>query len=322
MIHSHSNSLPLQKFKIIMRIIFFGTPGFAVPSLEILYNAGYDIVGVVTSVDKLGGRGRKTIIESAIKKKALELGLNILQPKNLKSEKFIKELESLKAEVQIVVAFRMLPEVVWNMPREGTYNLHGSLLPAFRGAAPINWAIIQGESFTGVTTFKLKHEIDTGMILHQKKIKIYQDDNAGSVHDRMMWVGADLIYETVRDIEIGNPQLNKQDETKVSKAPKLNDKNTKIDFHQESDRVYDFIRGLSPYPGAWFELEGKRTKVYEAESIKERHNYTSGEILSDNKTFIKVACKDGLIQINNLQMSGKKKMLTKPFLNGYKLTLS
>ena len=305
-----------------MRIIFYGTPGFAAPSLEILHNAGHDIVGVVTSVDKFGGRGRKTKIESAIKKKAIELGLNILQPKNLKSPKFVNELKILKADLQIVVAFRMLPEIVWNMPPMGTYNLHGSLLPAYRGAAPINWAIINGDTKTGVTTFKLKHEIDTGELLHQREIPIYPDDTAGDLHDRMMWVGADAIYETVEDLSSGSVSLKTQDETKVSKAPKLNDGNTKIAFDKNCDQVYDQIRGLSPYPGAWFELEGKRTKVFDAAPVKSTPKSSFGQVESDNKTFIKVACNDGYINLLEMQMSGKRRMATKDLLNGFKLKLS
>lgn len=305
-----------------MRIIFFGTPEFAVPSLEILFNAGYEIVGVVTSVDKLGGRGRKTKIESAIKKKALQLGLNILQPQNLKSGKFIEELKGLEADIQVIVAFRMLPEIVWNMPPRGTYNLHGSLLPAYRGAAPINWAIINGEKKTGVTTFKLAHAIDTGKLLFQKELKIYPGDTAGDIHDRMMWVGADLVYETIASVALCEPKLMAQDESKVSKAPKLNETNTQINFNNDSWKIVDQIRGLSPYPGAWFRLDGKKTKVYSASAIREDHDSLVGLLTTDNKSYLKISTRDGYIEVSSLQMSGKKKMSIKDFLNGYNIKLS
>ncbi len=294
-----------------------GTPQFAVASLEILYNAGYDIVGVITSVDKMGGRGRKTVIESAVKKFAVEKGLNILQPKNLKSPKFNEELKALNADLQIVVAFRMLPKVVWNMPKLGTYNLHGSLLPQYRGAAPINWAVINGETTTGVTTFKLKQEIDTGSILMQKEIPIYQSDNATDVHDRMMYVGADLVLESVKKIKKGDITLKEQDDTETSHAPKLNKENTLIDFRQDTVSVYNFIRGLSLYPGAWFKIGKNTAKIFKAEIELEEHNLQSGKLISDNKKYIKVACLDGYINIVDIQISGKRKMAVNELLNGF-----
>ena len=298
-----------------------GTPEFAVPSLDILYNAGYDIAAVITSVDKYGGRGRKKLIESAVKKYAVSKNLKILQPKNLKSPKFVEELKDLKADVQIVVAFRMLPVVVWDMPPEGTYNLHGSLLPKYRGAAPINWAIMKGEKETGVTSFKLKHEIDTGSILFQKKIKIYNDDNASALHDRMMYVAADVVYETVVAIGKNQLELQEQSDSMATHAPKLNKGNTEIDFNKPITEVYDFIRGLSIYPAAWFKLDGKLTKVYQSDIDNENYSdqYKPGTILSDNKTYIKVACNDGFISIKQLQMAGKSKMKTKELLNGYNI---
>ena len=304
-----------------MRIVFMGTPEFAVASLDILYNAGYNIVGVITSVDKLGGRGRKTVIESAVKKYALEKDLNILQPKNLKSEEFGKALKALNADLQIVVAFRMLPEVVWNMPPLGTYNLHGSLLPKYRGAAPINWSVINGDKKTGVTTFKLKHAIDTGSILLQKEIPIYESDNATQVHDRMMYIGAEAVLETVQLLETGKYDLKEQDDSVTSHAPKLNNDNTKINFNQSCETVYNFIRGLSLYPGAWFALSEKKTvKVYSSSFEITRPQVEIGKIISDNKNYIKIACSDGYINIEDVKVSGKKKMLTKDLLNGFDIS--
>lgn len=303
-----------------MRIVFMGTPEFAVASLDILYNAGYDIVGVITSADKKGGRGRKTMIESAVKKYAVEKGLNVLQPKNLKSAKFNEELKALNADLQIVVAFRMLPEMVWNMPKLGTYNLHGSLLPQYRGAAPINWAVINGEKRTGVTTFKLKHEIDTGSILLQKEIPIYPSDNATLVHNRMMYVGAELVLETVQRILNDDINLQEQDDSKTSHAPKLNKGNTEIDFSKTTQEVYNFIRGLSLYPGAWFKIGEHTAQVYEAEMEFDNHNLETGQLLSDNKKFIKIACKDGYINVKDIKVSGKKKMAVKELLNGFDIS--
>lgn len=302
-----------------MKVIFMGTPHFAVPSLDILYNAGYDIAAVVTSVDKLGGRGRKTLIQSAVKQYALEKGLKVLQPKNLKSPKFNEELKALEADVQIVVAFRMLPEMVWNMPPKGTYNLHGSLLPAYRGAAPINWAIINGDAKTGVTTFKLKHEIDTGAIFLQKEIQIYPFDNAGDVHDRMMWVGADAILETVKAIEADTILLDEQKNSAVTHAPKLTRENTKIDFSQKCQKIYDQIRGLSPYPSAWFELDGKSTKVFKSSFTIYDHEHKAGRVFTDNKSRITITAADGYIDLLELRMSGKKLMTSSELLNGYNL---
>ena len=297
-----------------------GTPEFAVPSLEILYNAGYDIVGVITSVDKYGGRGRKKLIESAVKKYALSKNLNILQPPNLKNPQFLEELKMLKADLQIVVAFRMLPVMVWDMPVLGTYNLHGSLLPKYRGAAPINWAIMNGETETGVTSFKLKHEIDTGSILLQKSVKIYDDDNATALHNRMMYEAADTVYQTVQQIEHNQIELKEQSDTEATHAPKLNKDNTRIDFNKTVIEVYNFIRGLSLYPCAWFNLDEKLTKVYEAEISENKINHTAGTIITDNKSTIHIACNDGYIALEQIQMSGKSKMKTKDFLNGYNIT--
>ena len=300
-----------------MKIIFMGTPSFAVPSLDILHQAGFDIVGVITSVDKYGGRGRKTLIESDVKKYAQSKGLHILQPTNLKSPKFQDELKALGADIQIVVAFRMLPEKVWNMPPLGTYNLHGSLLPKYRGAAPINWAIINGDKKTGVTSFKLKHAIDTGSILYQKEIPIYPDDTAGDVHDRMMWVAAEVVYDSVIDIKDGKVKLKEQIESEVSHAPKLNKENTKINLELSGEQIINHIRGLNPYPSAWTELDGKSTQIYLADFEKINHNHSLGYIETNGKNILKIACSDGYLLINELKMSGKKRMKTQVFLNGY-----
>jgi methionyl-tRNA formyltransferase len=300
-----------------MKIIFMGTPEFAVPSLDILYQSGYNIVGVITSVDKYGGRGRKTLLESSVKKYAQSKGLKILQPKNLKSPSFQNELKALAADLQIVVAFRMLPEGVWNMPKYGTYNLHGSLLPRYRGAAPINWAIINGDETTGVTSFKLKHKIDTGSILIQREIPIYKDDTAGDLHDRMKWIGADVILETVRRIESGQEVLKEQNEAEVSHAPKLNKENTEINLSHPGKKIIDHIRGLSPYPTAWLNLDGKSTQILQAAFVPEAQNMKEGTILTDGKKYLRIACSDGYLDIQELKMSGKKKLPVKVFLNGY-----
>lgn len=300
-----------------MRIIFMGTPGFAIPSLDILINAGYDIVAVITAPDRYGGRGRKSLLESEIKKYAKKKELNILQPTNLKASAFHTKLKELKADLQVVVAFRMLPESVWNMPPLGTWNLHGSLLPKYRGAAPINWSIIQGDRVTGVTSFKLKHAIDTGDYLMQREIPIYADDTAGDLHDRMQWVAADVVLETVMTIQKGQYQLHPQNDQEVSHAPKLNKENTQIDFDQEVISVVNFVRGLTPYPLSWFLLDGLQTKIHGYHIEQQTHADMPGTLLTDGKSYLKVACKSGYIVIGELQMSGKRKMEIKTFLNGY-----
>ena len=302
-----------------MKIIFMGTPDFAVPSLDILVKNGFDIVAVITSTDKYGGRGGKKLIESAVKKYAVSKDIPVLQPKNLKSPSFIEELSSYEADLQLVVAFRMLPVVVWDMPRLGTYNLHGSLLPRYRGAAPINWAVINGDKYTGVTTFKLKHAIDTGDLMHQEKVEITEDDTAGTVHDKMMQVGAELILKTVKSIESGDYETFPQDESQVSKAPKIFHDTCKIDFSKPADEVYNFIRGLSPYPGAWMELDGLEMKVFDTERSFEESIPATGTIVSDNKRYLKVAASDGFIVFKDVKLQGKKRMDIKSFLNGYQV---
>ena len=296
-----------------------GTPAFAVPSLKILMDNGYDIVAVITSADKYGGRGMKKLIESPVKKFALQHGLKVLQPRNLKAPEFVQELKSLNADLQVVVAFRMLPEVVWNMPPLGTYNLHGSLLPQYRGAAPINWAIINGEKHTGVTFFKLKHEIDTGAILLQKEIPIGDDETAGELHDKMMLIGADVVLEGVNMINAGDIVLKEQDNSKASKAPKLYPDICKINWSKNVDDIYNFIRGLSPYPSAWTVLDEKKLKVLKAIKEHKKHSYKPGTVLTDNKKYFKVAVPEGIIDISEVKAEGKKQMDIKSFLNGNKI---
>ena len=306
-----------------MKIIFMGTPEFAVASLDILIQNKYDVVGVVTVPDKPAGRGQQ-IQQSAVKKYALEKGLRILQPEKLKDEAFINELKELKADLQIVVAFRMLPEVVWNMPPLGTYNLHGSLLPKYRGAAPINWAIINGETESGVTSFKLKHDIDTGNTLFQEKVKISKTTTAGELHDTLMKVGAEVILKTVKAIESGNYQLKPQDDTQSIHAPKLFKETCKIEWNNNCEKIYNLIRGLSPYPAAFAEFIDKNNqtvgiKIFTSEMEEVNHTNVYGTVVSDGKTFFKVACTNGFVHIKELQMAGKKRILVEEFLRGFKM---
>ena len=299
-----------------MKIVFMGTPDFAVPSLRILVENGHEVVGVVTATDKWGGRGKKTLLESPVKRYAIEQGIPVLQPEKFKKGTFIEDLRALGADLQIVVAFRMLPEVVWDMPPLGTYNLHGSLLPKYRGAAPINWAIINGEMETGVTTFKITHEIDTGDLLFQEKIPIGENETAGELHDRMMFVGAELVLKTVQEIEKGEVVLKHQDESQACPAPKIYRETCEIDFNQPTQKVHDFIRGLSPYPGAWTQLNGKQLKVLRAEKEITDHDYEVGTWHSDKKRYLKVATQDGFVRLLELQLQGKKRMDVRSFLNG------
>lgn len=306
-----------------MKIVFMGTPEFAVASLDILVKNGYNVVGVVTVPDKPAGRGQQ-LQQSAVKKYAVEKGLRIMQPEKLKDENFINELKSLNADLQIVVAFRMLPEVVWNMPPLGTYNLHGSLLPKYRGAAPINWAVINGETESGVTTFKLKHEIDTGNMLFQVKTPITKTTTAGELHDSLMHIGADLILKTVKAIESGNYELKPQDDTQSIHAPKIFKDTCKINWNSSSEKIYNLIRGLSPYPTAYTEYIDKNNqavsiKLFITEVETTSVNSNPGTVSSDGKTFMKVACNDGYINIKELQMAGKKRMTIEEFLRGFKI---
>ena len=306
-----------------MRIIFMGTPEFAVASLDILIQHNYNVVAVVTVPDKPAGRGQQ-IQQSAVKKYALEKGLTILQPDKLKDEQFVNELKKLNADLQLVVAFRMLPEVVWNMPPLGTYNLHGSLLPKYRGAAPINWAIINGETESGVTTFKLKHEIDTGNMLYQAKTPITETTTAGELHDSLMHIGAELILKTVKSIESGDYKLLPQNDTEIIHAPKLFKDTCKINWNNPVEKINNLIRGLSPYPAAFTEYVDKKSqtigiKIYRAEKEISTHTLPIGSVISDNKTSLRVACNNGFISIKELQMAGKKRMLVDEFLRGFKI---
>lgn len=301
-----------------LRIVFMGTPEFAVASLDALVKAGCTIVGVVTAPDKPAGRGMQ-IQQSAVKKYAVEHELKVLQPEKLKDPGFLKELRSLNPDIQIVVAFRMLPESVWSLPPMGSVNLHGSLLPQYRGAAPINWAVINGEKETGVTTFKLKHAIDTGDILLQEKIEIGENETAGEVHDRMKETGAKIVLKTIQGLADGSlkerPQI--QGEIKLIPAPKLYTETGKIDFSKTVDTVHNLVRGLSPFPGAFTYLDGKLFKIYRA--IPQKCVVAAGTVFeTDGKTFLKFACADGYVSVKELQMEGKKKMSIEDFLRGYR----
>ena len=305
-----------------LRIVFMGTPDFAVASLRVLLENNFNIVGVITAPDKPAGRGRK-LNESAVKKFALEHKLKVLQPTNLKNEHFIEELKSLDANLQIVVAFRMLPEVVWQMPKFGTFNLHASLLPEYRGAAPINWAIINGEKKTGVTTFFIDEKIDTGEIILQLKTKIGKTETAGELHDRLMMLGGSLIVKTVKQIQNGDVTTMKQPDKKEKEAPKLFKDNCKIDWNDSRKKIYNKIRGLSPYPAAWTTLLNNDTeteiKIYRSRKQSEDHKLKIGSIISTKKE-LKIAVKKGYILVDEIQLSGKRKMKTQDLLNGYKFT--
>lgn len=305
-----------------------GTPEFAVEPLRCLVEGGYRVVGVITMPDKPVGRSHSQLQASPVKQYAEANGLPVLQPEKLKNEEFLDELRSWKADLQIVVAFRMLPEVVWNMPPYGTFNLHASLLPQYRGAAPINWAIINGDTETGITTFFLTHEIDTGRVIQQEHVPIVETDNAGTIHDRLMMLGGRLVVETVDAIIDGTIQSIPQEEMAVvgelRPAPKIFKETCRIDWNQPVKKIYDFIRGLSPYPGAWGELEtpdGKRTvvKIYESEKLPEQHNLTPGTIVTDGKTYLQIAVTDGFLSVKSLQVSGKKRLGIEELLRGFRL---
>lgn len=301
-----------------------GTPEFAVASLNALLEAGFNIVGVITAPDKAAGRGMK-LSQSAVKKYAIAKGLRVLQPAKLKDTEFLAQLQALKADLQIVVAFRMLPEVVWNMPPLGTINLHASLLPQYRGAAPINWAIINGEKETGVTTFKLKQEIDTGDVLLQEKVLIGENDTAGQLHDVMKEIGANLLVATVRGIEDGSLQETPQEEAinqienQLKHAPKLFTETCTIDWNRTCDDIHNLVRGLSPYPGAITTLDRKVLKIYQSTKEKTVFSQTAaGQYETDGKTYLRFACADGYIYAKDLQLEGKKRMAVEEFLRGYR----
>ncbi|MBI9067520.1 MAG: methionyl-tRNA formyltransferase [Salinivirgaceae bacterium] len=301
-----------------------GTPDFAVESLKALVENDFNIVGVITSPDKPAGRGQK-INESAVKKYAKEQNLHILQPTNLKDSSFQEELKALNADLQIIVAFRMLPESVWSMPKLGSINLHGSLLPQYRGAAPINWAVINGEDKTGVTTFFLKHEIDTGDILFKEEIEISNNDTAGTIHDKLMLVGANLLVKTTESIIENNYSETPQHsliEKEIKHAPKIFKADCKINWNQNTQSIHNLIRGLSPYPTAWTDIidtTGKKTsvKIFYTNSEINSHNYSCGKIIVEGKNSLKIAAKDGFIVVHELQLAGKKRMNTSAFLQGF-----
>ena len=308
-----------------LRIVYMGTPDFAVESLRHLIENNYNVVGVITMPDKPSGRGHK-IQFSPVKEYALSQNLPLLQPEKLKNEEFLNALREWKADLQIVVAFRMLPEVVWNMPRLGTFNLHASLLPQYRGAAPINWAIINGETETGATTFFLTHEIDTGKIILQKHMTISDTDNAGSVHDRLMIMGAEMVSQTVDMILDGTVNTIEQESMinniPLKPAPKIFKETCRIDWNNSVKKIHNLIRGLSPYPSAWSELEapdGTRypIKIYETTCLSENTKMKTGEIRCDGKKYIDVACTDGLLRIKTLHLAGKKRLNADELLRGF-----
>lgn len=308
-----------------LRIVFMGTPDFAVASLFKLVESGYAIVGVITAPDRPAGRGRK-LQESAVKKYAIQQNIRILQPTNLKSPSFLNELRSLNANLQVVVAFRMLPKEVWNMPQYGTFNLHASLLPQYRGAAPINWAIINGGTETGVTTFFLDEKIDTGEIILQERVAIEETDTAGTLHDKLMLLGADLVLRTIQQIEDGSIKRNKQSNSQnLKKAPKIHKETCRINWNSPIQEIHDHIRGLSPYPAAWTMLindtETVLVKIYAVAMERKDHSHKNGQILFDKKE-IRVAVSDGFVQLLEMQLSGKRKMRAQEILNGLKLSKS
>ncbi len=307
----------MKDFKDV-RIVFMGTPEFAVASLDALVKAGCNIVGVITAPDKPAGRGMQ-LQQSAVKKYAVENNLFVLQPEKLKNPDFLAQLKSLNADLQIVVAFRMLPEIVWNMPPMGSVNLHGSLLPQYRGAAPINWAVINGEKETGVTTFKLKHEIDTGDILLQESFTIDENETAGEVHDKMKEIGASLLVKTVKGLADNSlKEMPQVFDAALKHAPKIFTETCKIDFTKTVDAVHNLIRGLSPFPGAFTFLKGKTFKIFMSEKESSLPIDKAGTYKTDGKTFLKFACADGFVLVKELQLEGKKRMSVEDFLRGYR----
>ncbi|MGB3182675.1 MAG: methionyl-tRNA formyltransferase [Cyclobacteriaceae bacterium] len=300
-----------------LRIIFMGTPEFAVPSLQILVENQLNVVAVITAPDKPKGRGRK-VATSPVKDYAVQQGIPVLQPTNLKSETFQAELRSYEANLQVVVAFRMLPEAVWNMPAIGTFNLHASLLPQYRGAAPINWAIINGEKETGATTFFLKHEIDTGNIIFREKEPIHDDDTAGSLYGRLMHMGAKLVHKTVKAIEMGGyPQEPQTAEGELKAAPKIFKETCEIDWKRPASELYDFIRGLSPYPAAWTRVNDRQLKVFGAEVVPgNREGLEAGGYKTDGKSYLHFQTGKDVLSVTDLQIEGKKRMNIEDFLRG------
>lgn len=308
------------------RIVFMGTPDFAVGSLRALVEGGYNVVAVVTMPDKPVGRHQSELSQSAVKQYAVAHNIPVLQPEKLKNPDFLEELRSYRADLQVIVAFRMLPEAVWDMPPHGTFNLHASLLPQYRGAAPINWAIINGDTETGVTTFLLDHEIDTGRIIHQARTPISEDDNVETVHNRLRDIGAGVVTQTVDDIIAGNIRPIDQDtltaDTEIRHAPKIFKDTCRLAFDLPVKRAFDFVRGMSPYPAAWTELveeNGKRTmlKIYATTREETTVAEAPGTVLTDGKTYFKIAFPDGYLALTQLQLAGKKRMTVTDFLRGY-----
>lgn len=309
-----------------LRIVFMGTPDFAVGSLKALVEDGYNVVGVITAPDKPSGRGQK-MNQTAVKQYAVSQGLNVLQPEKLRNPDFLEELKALNADLQVVVAFRMLPTAVWDMPHLGTFNLHASLLPKYRGAAPLNWAIINGETESGVTTFKLQHEIDTGNIIFQEKVKIGYDDNVEVLHDNLMAIGSKLVVKTVEALANENAKMTSQKEL-IKKgylptpAPKIFKEDCLINWNYDVEKIRNFIRGLSPYPAAWTKLvnsEGKETsmKIFTVDADELDTEIEAGKIYSDGKTYLKIGAQNGLVVVRELQLSGKKRMAVEDFLRGF-----
>jgi len=308
-----------------LRIVFMGTPEFAIPSLDAIIKAKYNVVGVVTAPDKPSGRGQKVSI-SAVKEYSISKGLNILQPEKLRNQDFLNELNKLNANLYIVIAFRMLPKVVWSLPKYGTFNLHASLLPQYRGAAPINHAIINGEPFTGVTTFFINDRIDTGSIIMQEKTSISENDTAGTLHDRLMDIGSNLVIKTIKAIEANEYILSDQEELssqlEIKHAPKIYKTDCKIDWSMNVEHIHNFIRGLSPYPAAFSELHISKDKTlqakfYKTHYLKCEHENQIGAIETDNKETITIWAKNGKIIVDEIQISGKKRLRTTDFLNGF-----
>ncbi len=302
-----------------LRIVFMGTPEFAVASLDALVQAGCNIVGVVTAPDKPAGRGMQ-LTQSAVKKYAIDNSLYTLQPEKLKIPEFLAELSALKADVQVVVAFRMLPEVVWAMPPMGTINVHGSLLPQYRGAAPINWAVINGETETGVTTFKLQHAIDTGNILLQQTMRIADDDTVGDIHNRMKIIGAEILVKTMIGLAEGTIKEIPQDisQPSLKHAPKIFTETCVIDWTKPANEIHNLIRGLSPYPTAFTTLNNKKLKIFKSSKELANHGLAPGLVVTDNKTYFKFSCADGFINVLDMQLEGKKTLLVEEFLRGYR----
>ncbi len=301
-----------------LRIVFMGTPEFAVASLDALVQSGFNVVGVITAPDKPAGRGMK-LTESPVKKYAVENKIDVLQPIKLKDPEFIEALRSLNADLQVVVAFRMLPEIVWDMPPMGTINVHGSLLPQYRGAAPINWAVINGEKATGVTTFKLQHAIDTGNILLREIIPIGEDENAGSVHDRMKEIGAALLVKTLKGLAEGSIEEIPQDEIAtedLKHAPKIFTETCRINWHKTTDEVHNLVRGLSPYPGAFTMFNDKMLKIFSASKVIAHSEYQPGSYDIEGKKYLRFYCTDGYLECKEIQLEGKKRMGVEEFLRG------